>query len=166
MQTTRPDLGEESRVLQGSADAQRSRVRQGLPRMTSRTMNRRTLRNCRSARPVRRNARDLPFPFAEHSHATEESPRWRGKRASRGRSHSPSRAHAAGERFGDNWMTSFPRSGTWPASIAIGESQDSDLVASETCSPSGAVLPLPRDGEVKRRVRLTGATRPMRNCRG
>ena len=41
----------------------------------------------------------------------------------------------------------------------FGESQDSDLVASETCSPSVAVLPLPRDGAVKRLVRLTAATR-------
>jgi hypothetical protein len=42
-----------------------------------------------------------------------------------------------------------------PGASASGESHDTDLVASETCCPSGAVLPLPRDGAAKRRVQLS-----------
>jgi hypothetical protein len=59
-----------------------------------------------------------------------------------------------------NALRTTPREAQGPE---IGESHDSDRVASETCSPSVAVLPLPRDGAVKRLVRLTPATRPKRH---
>jgi hypothetical protein len=46
----------------------------------------------------------------------------------------------ADELYGDNWMTSFPRSGTGPASIAIGELRVSRHAQRETCSASARVL--------------------------